>query len=786
MAGQHHAKQYAAMNSKASRIKSRWLGALEGMHNSLLYGWAFDSEEASARVVLEICLDGEIIDCAIADMARSDLTETLRSYNAAADNCHGFVIDLGKPRPGANGKLTVRVANTGITLDGVIDREQPTFAPRAATSSVFTDGGVRLHGWALEAGNSQRQLTIRAYLGSQLVGTTVANMEHPALRGEHIGPHGFDLDLPVMLADGQPHSIRVMDEDGNELNGSPVTVCCYANGVKAALPAKADSLLHELADAYERHLPRSVGMRQYDEWRKRFEIPNGVPPSTKRAAIIVTPGANSERSVDSLRKQLGQPVKVIDATARPFAEALTQAIASGADVIGCLRAGDTLPPHAIGHALEGFTLPGTLVVYTDSEFQGAPWFKPAWDSDYALASDYPLELLLVRASLARQLASADNSAEFSWQALASAAKQDCAIVHVPRVLYQFHSPLDAEERSARETAAQNALKASEPAARLERLADVPAGYAFAARRVSRELTAEQRACPVSLVIPTRDGLALLERCISTIQKHTAWDQLEIIVIDNGSVEKETKAYFRKIAKTGVKVLAMPGAFNFADLNNRAIVEASGEVIGLINNDIEALHDGWLEEIMSQLLRPGVAAVGAKLLWPNGMVQHGGVLLGVGNVAGHFGNRLAANDWGDHGRNQLVQQMSGVTAACLFLRKADYFAVGGMDPIAFPVAFNDVDLCLKLRAMGKAIVWTPHARLLHAESASRGHEDTPQKKARAAREIEQLRRRWGGVLQHDPAYHPSLNLDPHSHAFGGLALPPRARKPRTSNPLMAKQ
>jgi hypothetical protein len=123
-------------------------------------------------------------------------------------------------------------------------------------------------------------------------------------------------------------------------------------------------------------------------------------------------------------------------------------------------------------------------------------------------------------------------------------------------------------------------------------------------------------------------------------------------------------------------------------------------------------------------------------------------------------------------------MSGVTAACLFLRKADYLAVGGMDPTAFPVAFNDVDLCLKLRATGKAIIWTPHAKLLHAESASRGHEDTPQKKARAARELEQLRRRWGGILLHDPAYHPSLNLDPHSHAFGGLALPPRDRKPRT--------
>ena len=161
-----------------------------------------------------------------------------------------------------------------------------------------------------------------------------------------------------------------------------------------------------------------------------------------------------------------------------------------------------------------------------------------------------------------------------------------------------------------------------------------------------------------------------------------------------------------------------------------------------------------------------------------MVQHGGVLLGVGNIAGHFGNRLADADWGDHGRNQLVQQVSGCTAACLFLRKNDYLMLGGMDEHAFPVAFNDVDLCLKVRTAGKAIIWTPHAKLLHAESASRGHEDTSQKKARAQREVEQLRIKWNSVLGRDPAYNPSLNVDPNSHAFGGLSLPPRSRAPRT--------
>jgi len=276
------------------------------------------------------------------------------------------------------------------------------------------------------------------------------------------------------------------------------------------------------------------------------------------------------------------------------------------------------------------------------------------------------------------------------------------------------------------------------------------------------------------VIPTRDRVDLLQRCISSIQRFTDWPKLEIIIIDNGSTDDETHAYFAEVMQQGVRVLPMPGPFNYADLNNRAIAQANGEIIGLVNNDIEALHDGWLDEIVSQLLRPGVGAVGAKLLWPNGMVQHGGVLLGVGNVAGHFGNRLADADWGDHGRNQLEQQVSGCTAACLFLKKHQYLDLGGMDADAFPVAFNDVDLCLKVRASGSKIVWTPYAKLLHAESASRGHEDTSQKKARAKREVDALCSRWGSVLMHDPSYHPSLNLDPLSYAFGGLAMPPRSR------------
>jgi GT2 family glycosyltransferase len=340
------------------------------------------------------------------------------------------------------------------------------------------------------------------------------------------------------------------------------------------------------------------------------------------------------------------------------------------------------------------------------------------------------------------------------------------------------TPPSAQELAQRDEAARRALRAIEPQTTLECSAFLSPDAQFRPRRLVRTLSPAERKQRVSLIIPTRDRVELLQRCVDSLRQFTHWPGLEIIVVDNDSAEPATHRYLRSLAQQGVHVLPHAGAFNFAAMNNEAVGAARGDIIGLINNDIEALHEGWLDEIVGQLLRPGIGVVGAKLLWPNGMVQHGGVVLGMGNGASHFGNRLADGDWGDHGRNQLLQQVSAVTAACLFLRRADWLAVGGMDALAFPVNFNDVDLCLKMRARGRAVVWTPHARLLHAESASRGKDEAPQLRARLMREIDNFRTRWGANLLRDPAYHPSLNLDPHSHPFGGLAIPPRDRAART--------
>jgi GT2 family glycosyltransferase len=280
---------------------------------------------------------------------------------------------------------------------------------------------------------------------------------------------------------------------------------------------------------------------------------------------------------------------------------------------------------------------------------------------------------------------------------------------------------------------------------------------------------------VAVLIPTRDRVELLSRAVDTLTGMTDYPALEPIVLDNATTCPRARAYLADLPGRGVRVLDCPGPFNFAAINNRGVAATDADLVCLLNNDVEITEPGWLAEMVSALARPEIGAVGAKLLWDTGMVQHAGVVLGIDGGAAHAGPLWAAEDRGYCGANRLARRVSAVTAACLLLRRADYRAVGGMDADAFPVNFNDVDLCMKLGALGKAVLWTPHALMLHHESASRGRDALPARAARARRELEMLRRRWGRTLLADPYYNP--NLTRRGEPYAGLALPPAPATPR---------
>ncbi|MBL6455507.1 glycosyltransferase family 2 protein [Belnapia sp. T6] len=387
-------------------------------------------------------------------------------------------------------------------------------------------------------------------------------------------------------------------------------------------------------------------------------------------------------------------------------------------------------------AVELAAHPEAALIYADEDRLDAagrrcdPWFKPDFDPDLLRQQDYVAHLGIVRRELALDCGGQDHD-------LARRVATACGparIRHIPQIL--------CHRRQAAGTAPQR-------------------------------LTLPEPAPLVSVIIPTRDGAAMLAACLSGLLERTDYPALEILILDNGSETPETFALFERLRQDArVRILPAPGPFNYSALNNQAAAEARGEVLLLLNNDIEVIGPGWLREMVSLLLRPGVGAVGAKLLYADGTLQHGGVVFGPGGTIGHYLPGAAPGATGHHGSLVLVREVVAVTGACLALRRADYLALGGLDAAALRVAFNDIDLCLRLREAGQRILWTPHAELYHRESASRGDDLSGDKLRRFATEIAHMQQRWGDRLRRDPFANPNLEFDRPVPVLA--ARPPRHR------------
>jgi len=268
---------------------------------------------------------------------------------------------------------------------------------------------------------------------------------------------------------------------------------------------------------------------------------------------------------------------------------------------------------------------------------------------------------------------------------------------------------------------------------------------------------------VSVIIPTRDRADLLARCVEGVLHRTDYSNLEVLIADNGSIEPSTLNLFDRLKReeSRVRILYHPGPFNYSALNNAAAREALGEVLLLLNNDIDVIEPGWLRELVSHAVRPDVGVVGAKLLYANEKVQHGGVVLGPNGRADHLHRLADRNDPGYRGQLALPRTLSVVTGACAAIRRAVFFEVGGLDEVNLPVTFNDVDLCLRVGDYGYRVVWTPFAELFHLESASRGLDVADiAKLKRSRREWHHVRRTWQSVMESsDPFHNPNLLLYP---------------------------
>ncbi|WP_169836728.1 glycosyltransferase [Thiomonas intermedia] len=456
-------------------------------------------------------------------------------------------------------------------------------------------------------------------------------------------------------------------------------------------------------------------------------------------------------------------------------------LGSDGDWLGLMDAGDQLAPDALFRVSQALRAhPQWQLVYTDEDQitpDGQhlhPHCKPDFNLDYLRSLPYIGGLLLIRRDLFEALGGFNRQAEGAedydlllraWEHLQQTGAGEAAIGHVPEVLYHRLQGSGHTQKSVPEILAAGHAALERHFARLGIAAQVQPGPFPPSFRVRWPLPEIKPL--VSILIPTRDQLPLLQRCVESVIEKTKYPAYEILIIDNDSQTAEARNYLAAIetkeAELGgrLRVVRQPGPFNFSAMNNAAAKLARGDFLLLLNNDTAALHDDWLDDMMGHAVRPDVGIVGAKLLYPDGKIQHAGVILGMRGPAEHPFIGRPPEDRGYFGRAQLTQNLSAVTGACLLIRKSVYEQLDGLDEQAFKVSYNDIDLCLKVREAGLRIVFTPYALLMHEGSASQkgGTESKPDeaKLKRFAAEKDAMYAKWLPQLAFDPAYNRHLSL-----------------------------
>lgn len=454
------------------------------------------------------------------------------------------------------------------------------------------------------------------------------------------------------------------------------------------------------------------------------------------------------------------------------------AVAQG-EWVARLEPGDALAPHALfALAEEVNRTPNLALLYTDSDVQDAsggvlPVFKPDWSPEWLRARDYIGRAAFFVTEGVRALGGwrpgTGDIAQHELLLRYTAELPAGRISHLPAVLLHCR----AEREPTPEVVREGVRVGQASLDRMGALAFAEPGRRPGTYRIRYRVPTPPPL--VSVVIPTRDRLALLKRCIQSVKETTAYRPLELILVDNQSRDRRTLAYLATLeAQDEARVLRYPYPFNYSAMNNVAAREARGDVLCLLNNDIEATEASWLTEMVGLALQPGVGAVGAKLLYPNNAVQHAGTVAGLFGVSAHAYMREPREADGYLFQLQTTREVAAVTAACMVLRRDRFLGVGGLDETELSVAFNDVDLCFKLLRAGYRNLWTPYAEVYHRESASRGKDESGADRQRFLREEAVMQLRWGALIARDPYYNPNLSLD---SFVPGPAWPPRVCWPR---------
>jgi GT2 family glycosyltransferase len=523
----------------------------------------------------------------------------------------------------------------------------------------------------------------------------------------------------------------------------------------AALPARPlVSVLTPVHDVPERSLRRcieSVQAQVYDRWELCLVDDASTQPHVWR---VLREYAERDPRIRAERSE--RSVGIVAASARCLE------LATG-ELVALLDREDELAPEALFEIARAIGEdPRADVLYSDEDELDErgrrvhAFFKPDWSPDLLLSFNYAGHLAVLRRSLAVEVGGfrAEVGGSQDHDLLLRATERARSVLHVPKVLY--HSRKVTGRPAAVPDAVPPALEGSRRAVEDALARRGIAGTATMPRpgivRVQRHVAQPPL---VSIVVPTRDRADLLRALVGSLEARTAYRQWELVVVDNGTSEPESVAYLAELGRRH-RVLRDDSPFNWSAINNRGVRAVAGTVLLFLNNDIEVVDPEWLDALVEHAVRPEVGAVGAKLLFPGGAIQHAGVVLGIGGVGGHAFKHLPGDTAGYFGQAAAIRDVSAVTGACLMVRRDAFDEVGGFDE-RLRVAFNDIDFCLKLRARGYLNVYTPYSTLVHHESATRKALHPPADEAL-------MMERWRDTLASDPYYSPHLTREREDYAI----------------------
>ncbi|MES9924824.1 MAG: glycosyltransferase [Candidatus Thiodiazotropha endolucinida] len=588
---------------------------------------------------------------------------------------------------------------------------------------------------------------------------------------------------PSLIGDWSREAVRLWKLGGlqairEQLNTESSPTYDYSLWIRDVEPVGVPTL--EMVEQLNEHPDRpfiSIVMPVYnvDEYLLRAALDSVLAQSYENWELCIADDASTRPHIKRVLDEYMRRYKRIKVIYREENGHISNAtnsafsMASG-DYVALMDHDDQLADFALYFVAQEIILnPHAEIVYSDEdklnneEVRFDHYFKPDFNPDLMRSHNMICHFGVYKRSLVEQVGGMREGFEGAQDydlALRCLREIDPRkqVRHIPWILYHWRAIPEstASGGEAKSYAMDAALRAVKDDLEIRGLkADVTESeYIDGMIRVRYQLPDSQPL--VSIIIPTRNGEKLLRQCIESIRERSDYKNIEFIIVDNQSDDQATLAYLTELdSQDDTKVLHYDHPFNFSAINNFAVEHASGELLCFMNDDIEVISPDWLGEMVSHGVRPEIGAVGARLWYPDDRLQHGGVVLGLGGVAGHAMKYSSKDNKGYMGRSVLIQNYTAVTAACLLLRREVFDAVDGFDSEHLAVAFNDVDLCIRIYQAGYFNLWTPYAELYHHESASRGAEDTPEKQLRFSGEAEYMLEKYGPLLQRDPAYNPNL-------------------------------